>query len=70
MIPSELRAYLKERGQASLMDMAAHFNADSGLVQDLLAYWRKKGRILETVAGCGKACRQCEQPVTFYQWRE
>ncbi|MDR3159308.1 MAG: FeoC-like transcriptional regulator [Zoogloeaceae bacterium] len=70
MTPSALRAYLRHSGPASLSTLTAHFGADVDLLQDLLAYWRKKGRILENVRNCGKTCAQCAQGAVFYQWRE
>lgn len=69
MTPSDLRAYLKHRGEASLIDLAAHFGTDPGLLQDLLALWKRKGQVEEVTATCGKSCCQNGQ-VTFYRWRE
>ncbi|GHU11360.1 hypothetical protein FACS1894185_4470 [Betaproteobacteria bacterium] len=70
MTPSELRSYLRERGQASLMDLAAHFGVGIGLIEALMAYWQRKGRIQESAAVCGKACAQNCGQVVFYRWRE
>jgi hypothetical protein len=70
MTPSELRAYLKTRGEASLTDLSAHFDADAGLVEDVLAYWQKKGNIQTTSADCGnKSCPQGCGRVAFYRWQ-
>jgi hypothetical protein len=71
--PSALRAYLRQRGEASLSEMAAHFGADADLIQDLLGYWQKKGRIRTSGADCGKSCARCAEGyrgAVFYQWRD
>lgn len=71
MTPSELRTYLRQRGQASLVDLVARFDTDPEVVRDVLGYWQRKGRIQETAAGCGKSCGNCNNgPVVFYQWQE
>ncbi|MDR1888171.1 MAG: FeoC-like transcriptional regulator [Zoogloeaceae bacterium] len=70
MTPSALRDYLREKGPSSLIDLAAHFGVGVGFVEEVLAYWRRKGNILETVASCGKACTDCSANVVFYQWNE
>jgi len=69
MTPSALRAYLKQRGEASLVDLTAHFGTDSGLLEDLLILWKKKGQIEEVTAACGKSCCRNGR-VTLYRWRE
>ncbi|MDR3056016.1 MAG: FeoC-like transcriptional regulator [Zoogloeaceae bacterium] len=70
MTPSALRSYLRERGQASLPDLTAHFGVGVGLIEDLLAYWQRKGKILQNTAVCGKACVQNCGQVVFYRWQE
>jgi hypothetical protein len=72
MTPSELRGYLRERREASLLDLACHFETDAEVVKDVLAYWQRKGKIVHVAAGaaCGKACaRQCAG-TEFYRWQE
>jgi DeoR/GlpR family transcriptional regulator of sugar metabolism len=70
MMPSQLRAYLRQRGEASLADLTAHFDTDMEMVKDQLVYWQKKGKILETAAGCGKTCCSCDSKIVFYRWKE
>lgn len=71
MTPSDLRSYLRQRGQASLQDLAVRFDSDPDLVRDVLGYWQRKGRIRETVAGCGKSCNQCHHGhLVVYHWEE
>jgi hypothetical protein len=70
MTPSALRAYLRQRGEASLVDLTAHFGANSALLEDLIAYWQKKGSILESRQHCGKTCVHCAEGVVLYRWQE
>lgn len=69
MTPSDLRSYLRVKGQASLMDLTAHFGVAASLVEDLLAYWQRKGKILESRSVCGACAQNCGQ-VAFYRWQE
>jgi hypothetical protein len=69
MTPSDLRAYLRNHGAASIDDLAAHFGSDPGMVADILAWWARKGRIETVVADCGKSCCQNRQ-ATFWRWKE
>lgn len=71
MTPSDLRTYLRQRGQASLIDLAARFDSDPALIQDVLGYWQRKGKVHASGAACGKSCNQCNNHQTiFYQWQE
>ena len=44
MILSEVRHYLRQRGQASLDDIALHFDADPMAVRGMLDIWIRKGK--------------------------
>ncbi|MCX8145929.1 MAG: FeoC-like transcriptional regulator [Azovibrio sp.] len=70
MTPSQLRSYLRTHRQASLAELASRFDADPGLVQDVLAYWQQKGKV-RVSGGCGKPCSQCNNSaLVIYQWQE
>jgi hypothetical protein len=71
MTPSQVRAYLRERGQASLVDLAAHFDTDPQHLEAVLALWEQKGKVRKTLAACGKGCSGCSiAPAVFYTWQE
>ena len=71
MILSDIKAYLAARGQATLADIARHFDADPDAVRGMLDHWIRKGRItkqrIEDV--CGLHCGGCEAAaVEIYVW--
>jgi hypothetical protein len=68
MTPSELRAYLQAHGEVSMTDLSVHFDADAGVVEDVLAYWQRKGKIGVTTTECGKACACGCGSMVFYRW--
>lgn len=52
-----LRDYLKEMKQASLKDVALHFDIPEGAAQGMLEYWISKGRV-QSINDIGPACVQ------------
>ena len=71
MILSDIREYLKQRGQASLGDIALHFDADPAAVQGMLEIWIRKGKVEKraATASCGSSCQQCDPAATeIYRW--
>ena len=70
MILTDIRDYLKSKGQAPLRDMALEFNMDQDALRPLLEQWISKGKVEKLPQGteCG-GCHSCE-PVTIeiYQW--
>ena len=72
MTPSTVRDYLKERGNASLSDVALHFDAGEDSVRAVLDLWIAKGKIRPLAAGascsragsCGCSCKAEE----IYEW--
>ena len=71
MILSDLRDYLRERGQASLQDMALHFDADPEALRGMLETWIRKGKVsrYSAKASCGDSCTQCDPAsVEIYSW--
>jgi hypothetical protein len=70
MILSDIRNYLRERGQASLSDVALHFDSEPDAVRGMLDIWVRKGRLLKLDGGgnCG-GCNQCDPAANeVYQW--
>lgn len=73
MILADLRNYLRSQRQATLMDLAAHFDADPEAVRAMLALWINKGRVerLPLPPACGKTCALCDPSVAeVYRWRD
>jgi hypothetical protein len=71
MILSDIRHYLEQRGQATLADMALHFDADPDAIRGMLEIWIRKGRIQRRMAtaSCGSRCSQCDPAATeVYVW--
>lgn len=73
MILSDVRDYLKQRGQCSLSDIALHFNTDTETIRGMLDIWIKKGKVEKRSAtsACGTSCQSCDPASTeIYFWRE
>jgi hypothetical protein len=72
MTPSELRAYLRERheAEASLTDLALHFETNAEVVRDVLAYWQRKGKIRRLPSAPCPACPQKCAGTERYRWQE
>ena len=71
MILSDIRNYLQQRGQASLSDIAMHFDTPPEAVKGMLEIWIRKGRVRRHLAhpSCGSSCSQCAPTSTeIYQW--
>lgn len=66
---SGLREYLSERRQASVAEMAMHFDASPDAVRGALSHWLAKGRARkldrrEICSGCGCGCKSAE----VFEW--
>jgi hypothetical protein len=73
MILTEVRDYLKNRGQAPLRDMALSFGMDEAALRPLLDQWIAKGKVKKLPSGttCGGGCSSCApQTIEIYQWLE
>ena len=71
MILADIRNYLEERGQASLRDIALHFDLEPDAARGMLAVWEKKGKLGRLAANmsCGSACSQCDSAAgEVYFW--
>ena len=72
MILKDIGRYLQDRGQATLGDIARHFDSDPGAVQGMLQ-WVRKGKVRRSLAtrSCGSTCSKCDPTsVEIYQWME
>lgn len=73
MILSQVRDYLKQRGQCTLSDIALHFDTDADAVRGMLDVWIRKGKVKKTSAteSCGTSCQSCDPAATeVYSWCE
>ena len=73
MILSQVRDYLKHRGQCTLSDIALHFDTDASAVRGMLDIWIKKGKVEKRSAttSCGTSCQSCDPATTeVYIWHE
>ncbi len=71
MILSDISRYLEQRGQATLAEIALHFDADIDAVRGMLEVWMRKGRVHRRMAtaSCSSSCSQCEPALTeIYVW--
>ncbi len=73
MILSEVRDYLKQRGQCTLSDIALHFDTDADAVRGMMDVWIRKGKVerRSATASCGTSCQSCDPAATeVYSWCE
>lgn len=73
MILSDVRDYLKQRGQCTLSDIALHFDTDADAVRGMLDVWIRKGKIEKRFVtdSCGTSCQSCDPAATeVYSWLE
>jgi putative ferrous iron transport protein C len=71
MILSDIRKYIEQRGQATLVDMANHFEADPEALRGMLNVWIRKGKVTRHVctSSCGSSCTRCDSAATeIYAW--
>ena len=71
MILSDIRRYLQTREQASLADLALHFDTDVDAMRGMLQVWVRKGMIERRLAtaSCGSSCTRCDAAATeVYTW--
>ncbi len=71
MILSQVRDYLKLRGQCTLSDIALHFDTDADAVRGMLDVWIRKGKVEKrsATASCGTSCQSCDPAATeVYSW--
>ena len=60
MILTEVRDYIRSRGQVALRDLALHFDMEEQAMRGVLEHWERKGRILRLPKGTSCAgCSAC-----------
>jgi hypothetical protein len=80
----QVRDLLRQRGMATAAQLAAELRLPSGVVEDMLAHWGRRGLVAEVGAsgsgscasGGRRGCSSCGQcagasaPATLYHWRD
>ncbi|MBU1425060.1 MAG: FeoC-like transcriptional regulator [Gammaproteobacteria bacterium] len=71
MIIARVSDYLKERGRASLQDMALGLDTSPDALRDMLAILERKGRVLRLPSGTGcSGCSKCQPAdIELYEWQ-
>ncbi len=71
MILQQIRHYLEQHQQASLRDIAVHFDLDPEVARGMLEFWVSKGRIrhVPQQVDCNGSC-DCvaREKLDLYQW--
>lgn len=73
MILSDIKRYLQERQQATLSDIALHFDAEPDAVRGMLEHWVRKGKVERRLLhdACGSGCNKCDLSGTeIYLWQD
>ncbi|MEJ1354875.1 MAG: FeoC-like transcriptional regulator [Candidatus Sedimenticola sp. (ex Thyasira tokunagai)] len=71
MILSDIKQYLVERHQATLADIALHFDCEPDAARGMLEVWIRKGKVKRQAlsSACGEGCNSCTPEVTeIYLW--
>lgn len=73
MILTQVRDYLRQKGQAPLRDMALEFAMDQDALRPIIEQWISKGKVKKLPLGtnCGGGCSSCApETIEIYQWLE
>ena len=66
-----VRDYLRKRGQATLAEVALHFDVTPEVARQMLEVWERKGKVHRRMAtaSCGSSCSQCDPAATeIFAW--
>ncbi len=64
MILLELKQYIAENGQVSLLQLMRHFQRDAVLLRNMLQHFIVKNEIERVIPeGCGSKCTQCDPSI-------
>ncbi len=65
----ELKDYLASRKEASVGDVAAHFDISRETARALLEHWVRKGKVSKlSLEQCRQCALQCGKSWEVYQW--
>jgi putative ferrous iron transport protein C len=70
MILTEVRDYVRSRGQVALRDLALHFDMEEQAMRGVLEHWERKGKLEKMPPGTGcSGCSGCApETVEIYRW--
>ena len=71
MILSDIKQYLSQRGNATLVDICIHFDTKPEAMRGMLEQWIRKGKVQKHSmdASCGGSCTKCDPESTeIYRW--
>ena len=76
MILRDIKRYLQEHQQATLSDLANHFDTPPEVMQGMVAAWIQKGHVTQSIVSetCGSSCSSCGActcgpHMILYRWR-
>jgi DeoR/GlpR family transcriptional regulator of sugar metabolism len=72
MILTDIKRYLRERGQVALNDLAVRFDTEREAMRSMLEPWIQKGRLTRSRPGaCSGGCAgcRCDAGLEIYIWR-
>ncbi len=68
---SRLKAYLRQRGQASLADLGNHFDVPPDAMRGMLEQWIRRDKVKRLAAPQCDGCTQCDPTgMEIYAWVE
>lgn len=72
MLLAQIRSYLQQRGQASLQDVAIHFDISPEAASLALHYWQKQGKLRQLGSSCNSSCGSCSdnEDMVIYSWSD
>lgn len=71
MTLTEVKAYLVDRGRASLADIAIHFGSSPDAARQVVQHWVDKGRVRVSAAGscAGRSgCCCAKKAEEIFEW--
>jgi hypothetical protein len=72
MILTEVRDFIRDRGQVALRDLALHFDMDEEAMRGVIAHWVLKGKVRKLPSGTTcSGCSSCTpETIEIYAWTE
>ena len=66
----DIKNFLRERGHATLTEIAAQLDGDPEVVRGMLEVWQRKGRVACHRAAKCSGCNQCNgATLEVWQWQ-
>lgn len=68
---SEIKKFLKQRGQACLYDFVSNYGVEAGEIRSILEVHVKEGKVRKRIFStcCNGGCQECiTAEYEFYEW--